>query len=378
MKAFLATSALKLFATVMAVAQFFLATPKQTITPPSPIHLPQVVEIQQIPEISLPDPFSLLEPKTFQIENTPKEKAFPLIAKKNVQQQNSVPQIDTAVQQILDPRLHGWDATNAKTAPAVVNIFCTLQTGNTIRTSTGSGVIIDSRGVILTNAHIGQYLLLQDSTQNPKTNCEIRNGNPARGNALAKLLYISPQWVEAHGNELLSLSPVGTGEYDYSLLIETPGTHSFAPLADINENTDTGEDTILAGYPSPFTSLSSSNNLNFLSVLTQIEKTQGLHGNNDDLLYFGGSLLAERGSSGGPVINENGKVLGILVTATPGSTVSDRESRAISASYIQKDFQDENGKSLQEFLSGNLNTARTDFMSEYGNSLGQILLANFN
>ncbi|MDD5050275.1 MAG: trypsin-like peptidase domain-containing protein [Candidatus Pacebacteria bacterium] len=378
MKEFLTTAVFKLVVTATAVIQFFLATPKQTVTPPSPIHLPQIAEVQQIPEVVLPDPFSVLSPENFQVENIPREKFFPLIPKKVTSRQNSVPQVATSKPQILDPRLHGWDLTNAKIAPAVVNIFCTLQTGNIIRTSTGSGVVIDPRGVILTNAHIAQYLLLADTTTNPKTNCTIRSGNPAKGNLSAKLLYISPAWMSEHGGDLLNPSPVGTGEYDYALLLETGNAHPFSPLADENENTDSGEDTILAGYPSPFTSLSSRDNLSFLSVLTQIEKTQGFRGNGNDLLYFGGSLLAERGSSGGPVINEDGKVLGILVTATPGITVASRESRAISASYIQKDFREENGTSIQEFLSGDLNTARANFMNQYGNSLGARLLQNFN
>ncbi|MDD5356789.1 MAG: trypsin-like peptidase domain-containing protein [Candidatus Pacebacteria bacterium] len=374
MKEFLTTAVFKLVVTATAVIQFFLATPKQTVTPPSPVHLSQIAQVQQIPEIVLPDPFSLLSPENFQVENVPAKKFLPLIPKKVASRQNPVPQVATSKPQILDPRLHGWDLTNAKIAPAVVNIFCTLQTRNIIRTSTGSGVVIDPRGVILTNAHIAQYLLLADTATNPKTDCAIRNGNPAKGNAFAKLLYISPAWINAHGGDLLNPSPVGTGEHDYALLMSN--TRSFAPLA--HENTEPGEDTILAGYPSPFTSLSSRDNLNFLSVLTQTEKTQGFRGNGDDLLYFGGSLLAERGSSGGPVINEDGKVLGILVTATPGITVASRESRAISASYIQKDFREENGTSIQEFLSGDLNSARINFMNQYGNSLGAKLLQNFN
>lgn len=375
MKAFLVTGTLKLIATVMAILQFFLATPKHAPTPPSPIHIPETVQVEQIPEISLSNPFSILSPDASQMENIQPEKFFPLSPKKT-SAENPLPQVANPAKKILDPRLHGWDVVNEKISPAVVNIFCTLQTGNIIRTSTGSGVIIDPRGVILTNAHIAQYFLLENPAGNPKTNCEIRSGNPAKGNAPAKILYISPRWIEAHGLELLDTHPMGTGEYDYALIMET-GTHPFAPLAD-DTIAEAGEDAIIAGYPSPLTSLSSRDNLYFISALTQITKTQELRNGASDLLYFGGSLLAERGSSGGPVVNESGKVIGILVTATSGISVDSRESRAISASYIRKSFLEESGMSMENFLAGNLETARQNFMSRYGNNLGEKLLQNFH
>ena len=60
---------------------------------------------------------------------------------------------------------------------ALVNIFC-VPAGSTGSIISGSGVIIDPKGIILTNAHVAQYVLL---SQDPALNltCSIRNGSPA-------------------------------------------------------------------------------------------------------------------------------------------------------------------------------------------------------
>ena len=50
---------------------------------------------------------------------------------------------------------------NTKTRGALVNILCISNTSK-VRSVTGSGVVVDPRGVILTNSHIGQYFLLKD------------------------------------------------------------------------------------------------------------------------------------------------------------------------------------------------------------------------
>ena len=68
------------------------------------------------------------------------------------------------------------DAVNSAARAALVNILCTSR--GSVRPISGSGVIIDSRGVILTNAHVAQYVLL---AENPAINlsCVIRTGSPA-------------------------------------------------------------------------------------------------------------------------------------------------------------------------------------------------------
>src|SRR5262249_40009122 len=63
---------------------------------------------------------------------------------------------------------------NAAPRSALVNILCMPQSG-ALQPISGSGVFIDPRGVILTNAHVAQYVLLSESAQ-INLNCMIRTG----------------------------------------------------------------------------------------------------------------------------------------------------------------------------------------------------------
>ena len=76
---------------------------------------------------------------------------------------------------------------------ALVNIFCQYKTEEYIRTTTGTGFFINQKGVILTNAHVAQFLLLDDAKDTvEETECVIRTGDPATPKYHAELLYISP------------------------------------------------------------------------------------------------------------------------------------------------------------------------------------------
>ena len=79
---------------------------------------------------------------------------------------------------------------------ALVNIYCQYKTDTYIRTTTGTGFFINSKGVIITNAHVAQFLLLEDNADaQDKIECVIRSGNPASPKYIAELLYISPIWI---------------------------------------------------------------------------------------------------------------------------------------------------------------------------------------
>src|SRR5690606_9170954 len=85
-------------------------------------------------------------------------------------------------------------ATATNTIDALVNIYCTFVTATHIRTTTGTGFFVNSNGVILTNAHVAQFLLLEKTDALGEAECLIRTGNPAAPRYHAELLYIPPAW----------------------------------------------------------------------------------------------------------------------------------------------------------------------------------------
>src|SRR6202021_1964720 len=74
---------------------------------------------------------------------------------------------------------------------SLVNIVC-VSADPSIPSISGSGVIIDSRGIILTAAHVAQFFLLQDYLGPNTVTCLVRDGSPARRAYIAEPVYISP------------------------------------------------------------------------------------------------------------------------------------------------------------------------------------------
>ncbi len=203
----------------------------------------------------------------------------------------------------------------------------------------------------------------------------MRAGSPAGEATKAKTLYINQTWLNEHARDIFNQHPIGTGEKDYAFLLLSHRNASF-----LTYNTKipptSGENVIMAGYPSPFTSLTLQNKLDFVSVLTQIANTDSFSYNSPDLLYFGGSLVAEHGSSGGPIVDNNASLIGIIVTATPADTVETRQATAISLTYIDKDLAATTGMGLEAYLSGNLEQKQQSFLASQGRSFEEFFAEN--
>jgi len=54
-------------------------------------------------------------------------------------------------------------------------------------------------------------------------------------------------------------------------------------------------------------------------------------------------------------------VQGILTTVSGGETTGERDLTAISLAHIERGFQKSTGKSLREFLAGDLNQSLSEF-----------------
>ncbi|MFA7193692.1 MAG: serine protease [Candidatus Paceibacterota bacterium] len=247
----------------------------------------------------------------------------------------------------------------------LVNILCIRQIGNMISLSTGSGVIISSSGVVLTNAHVAQQFLLKDAGYN----CTLRRENIPLYGFNAVPLYISETWIEENYRQINNSSPTGTGKYDYALLLITGNTNPTLalpafPSLKINTDSnflDVGDTVTIAGYPGKMTSsLEIAKNTELQTDRVRIREIFTLGQNTVDVVATGDTTVAQRGSSGGGAFKDN--VLGgIIVSTNTGSSAEYLVANVLTLSYINREIKNETGRSLSSFITGNLQTQAEDF-----------------
>jgi S1-C subfamily serine protease len=246
---------------------------------------------------------------------------------------------------------------------ALVNIFCTYTSDEFTKTTTGTGYFIDSDGIILTNAHVAQFLLLEGVEGS--TDCIIRTGNPAEPAYEADLLYISPAWVQKHAKLINQERPRSTGERDYALLYITAGLTDqplpqyFPALsfdAELMRTSALDTSVFAAGYPAEtlFASTRATAELVPRQTTTSIKELMTFGSNYADIFTVSGSDIGEQGSSGGPIVNQAGDAIGLISTRGDDSVFGTGSLRALTISYIDRTIQEETGFTLRQNLGGNL------------------------
>ncbi len=231
--------------------------------------------------------------------------------------------------------------------------------GGTIKPISGSGILIDSRGIILTNAHVAQYVLLSQSSKIDLT-CTIRTGAPAKAMWTARVLYIPRSWVEEHVGDIRKSHPLGTGEHDYAFLYITGSVDgSSLPSSFPSLKVDTreaigfiGDDVLVASYPAEFLGSAAVSNLYPVTSITKIAKLLTFQTSTVDTLSIGGVIGAQSGSSGGAIINAWNRVVGLITTTSEGATTDERDLRGVTLSYIDRDLLKEAGYDVQMLLNG--------------------------
>jgi len=245
---------------------------------------------------------------------------------------------------------------------ALVNIICYAPAGSALHSISASGVFIDPKGIILTNAHVAQYFLLADKG----VSCTIRSGTPAADRYTADLIYISPTWLKKNPSVLTETLPNGTGEYDFAFLavsqsaprkdsgqatttMSLPASFPFVPLATVSPFTDTP--VVIASYGAQFLEPSQIISTLFPTmVFGSVKDVFTFATNTIDVLSLGGSAIAQEGSSGGGVANVDEELVGIITTSTVSGATDTRSLSAITASYIRSEYASETGKPLNTLL----------------------------
>lgn len=280
-----------------------------------------------------------------------------------------------------------FDDINTLTRDALVNILCYTQSSGPISPITGSGVVIDPRGVILTNAHIAQYFLLKDYGMKDYVSCNIRTGNPATPKYKATLLYISPRWVKNNSDNIKRQEARGTGEDDFAFLIidrglnadqKLPTTFPYLPIDSVDHDF-TNESVLVAGYGAGFLGGEEiQRNLYGISAIATVKEMLSYTGSTLDYLNISGNAVAQRGSSGGAVVNSRGALVGVISTVSSATQTDSRELGSIAMSHINASLLKQSGSAISDFLNTNLGEKATQFNELIAPSLVNILIVSIN
>ncbi|OGC87996.1 hypothetical protein A2419_00830 [Candidatus Adlerbacteria bacterium RIFOXYC1_FULL_48_26] len=283
---------------------------------------------------------------------------------------SSTPVVVTAKPVTLLPQ----SVVNDSARAALVNIFCTTKGGGSFNPISGSGVLITKNGVILTNAHVGQYFLLRDYAVPNNIDCRIRTGSPAQNMYRAELLYLPPAWINANASQIVAQTAMGTGENDYAFLrITSPIDTSkklpetFPAIAMTTNDPTRAEPVLLAGYPAGFISgITIETSLYISTALTQTTEVFAFDDRGEaDLVSLGGSVVAQSGSSGGAVVRQqDGALQAIIATetqTTEGKSTDTKDLHAITLGHIDRALQQAGMGGIAKLLSGDLSAKAADF-----------------
>ena len=284
---------------------------------------------------------------------------------------------------VVTAPVFSFDEINQKTRAALVNILCTSRRGGSFNPISGSGVIVDPRGIILTNAHVGQYFLIRDFLMPGNIECVIRTGEPARNRYKATLLFISPDWVRDNAPKIAMNEPTGTGENDFALLLITDTTDPANPLPevfpfvpmDLSGAFPTRPTAVLAaGYPAGF--LSGINIQKDLYPSSSVVTTGTVYSfgeRSPDIFSIGGSVVAQHGSSGGAIVSQEYKLLGLIVTSTTGDTTGERDLNALTMSHISESYRKQTGEGIESLLGSDLKARAQSFNTNSAPELKKLL-----
>lgn len=249
---------------------------------------------------------------------------------------------------------------------ALVNVYCQYKTERFIRTTTGTGFFVNQKGVILTNAHVAQFLILENAEDlEGDVECVIRSGDPAKPRYTAELLYISPAWIFENADLITDEEPRGTGERDYALLyvaksVDGSPLPALFPAIPVDVNLLTrsvaGSQVVTGGYPAEVL-LRNGADAELVPVVAgaTVGTLYTFGSNYADIFSISESPVGEQGASGGPIVTESDRdVIGLIVTKGDEEVEGAHSLRAITLSYVDRTIVEETGFTLAENMQGDV------------------------
>jgi S1-C subfamily serine protease len=270
------------------------------------------------------------------------------------------------------------NATVGLVRGALVNIIC-IPKSRSLRSASASGVVIDSRGIILTVAHMAQYFLLADQPKQDSVSCVIRTGSPAAAAYTASLAYISPDWVRANDTTLVEEAPTGSGENDFALLAiegsatDAPLPSSFPAIPLAGGTPRKGDAVTVGSYGAEFlTGAQVERALYPIVVFGSVGNRYTFDTDTVDLLAIDRTAAAQEGSSGGGVVNADDKLIGLITTSSSGD-IAGRDLHAITPRHIRASFEEDTGEDLDDYLASRTPAEMVSDFSDEAETLGKLL-----
>ncbi len=280
----------------------------------------------------------------------------------------------------IDPTLERYSVAGNLTsiAEVSVNIICLQTTGSFVTASTGSGVIISPNGVVVTNAHVAQLILLEKVGFDIE--CSVyRASNKDKGYS-AEIVFLPPEWVIENPDTLKNPNPMGTGEHDYALILiyeNNIRNLNVFPYAGVNLDVnlyDIDLPILISGFPGGPLNVHSLRSAGvFRTDNSKITDLFTFSSREPTVFSTERTIVAERGASGGGIFN-GGSLVGITVTIAQQD--GGYRINALTTSYINSAIFSSMGMNLLQILGSDPRLLVQRFRDRHLNNLGNILKAN--